>query len=1678
MDLPDNILLDVKKAMEMGNKKKLNSLLGCQLRAKTRASLDSSLESSTDRASALFRLFVNSLKHPSLRQPLSIEQTLRALLMVSPLYETPFEAAHEFLLNISSLELTIVCTCVSAMEQFLRETRNVWQLKSNPQSTERDGSRAWLEKLTQTTVGIIYGSDSGVPDTLQNDKEGKAILHVFYGVLQTIIALTRALDSRCFESVLEKAFFTNLRPSKIIPLLRLTLASIPLLRVNDIERIRQSLLEDLSRHHPVTVSLSEIPAIVGLSINLTESCIQTFSIDVISKEKAMMKWKEVSFRALSIIAMDAVLYASAEEQIRQALSRMDLRTLQFWSRGLKPPSSDSSVVKHWIRFNLATLSLQALHSTGASIALMALGGSVKRSAHEDDIIMDCCESVLSASYPRDDDDDDDLGLYGDAKIMQALDGVSYGGKGSFVDQNGHGIKILSDIGWVLYNSIHLEQSLSQQLKTGASKRAFRLIEVANQIIEQKGSEICVRTALFAFVAMTIVYLETPSCRDSLVQTIQEYLYAASTTSNTFSSICDIGYAAVNTIVCSVLQMDDDEMSDEGNEKFTSLDPLCGLLSDSVPSHVFSRLVGLEMSSIPRARELILNTSKHLTDTVYTSVCHGDEESMPSSQADGMRAGLLGLLELVRRSRWDTVELEAWKHFSNALVFDMPPLSFSDRSWLYVQVGDLIENEEVSKAASFHLLRATIARLSYFFEEVSEHGETHFILERAFVLWPDPNSPHHLRAKQLEDTLGLNRLVLSLLYYASTFYEGNSDMMLHFARGREALLHSVLTKSQKSLRTKSNAIKEFFEEICPDGKYSDDLKLCLSASICQFASILDSLVARLGQTRKTGRGLGKDSFPSMGHLLQEILSREGEELRSYSPNGRADKKLPVWLVAQGLPCGIFKGRLSVEQPILLPLKASMFDFAIDLLFTPTLPLRGLQNAMLLSRRVILAAGQLVQSKKAVAKSGAEESLLIPETVNKTAAQFFAASSVVIQNIVTQQCTLAEADELVAPILQYCQSVTQLSTESLVIPSPQLLASVWSLYQVIGGERAAVRFIAYLEGKVSSESQSKSENDSSIYSLLSIHTVEDVDDSIQKIRLHVIGALQSCLLTLSSRNQNQRENTNLITSGLTDLHASVSSDFLVNILSALSTDLRTGLDGKSGGITRRLYLAYMAAIEECAISLYTMRDVAGCSSTISCFMEVSEVLSDVMSTFFLDDAVLFRTTFLIATAALPSMCREIVRRIFVLDCQDHLTGLSRVFSMDKILVSGTLSDSMTILSRWSALRDPNSMPWSDIAGSFHLESPDDDGQDKNSISEENMDAEREIPRIVHIPRQSDGNVDLMPDASRKIRFKTRETWSWALSCSLLALDEKWQESVRVLGNSDLRDSGVSVEVSDWCFDFYRERKNELLFSLQSTCKFFASTTTEAQLGNAGQHLILEMFAMNLPSAPRLRFCCLLLNVVKALNYAIDTVHSKLHSACEGAPSATHHVGFIEAACCLSAWLCADFQETDVTVGICRWQSILKRKLPQESSSSGKNAAKDLLARLANLVSLVARLQTKLQKLNRLLQETNASIHVFDILFSGGISEMSSLIAKKLALMKKEVPVDKRLNLLPDFPESSDDTHQKKKRARQEYKTRRKKPPVTTSRNRVVDMFFHLDEGVAEGEGGKGDAFVDLEDFLVEG
>ena len=104
---------------------------------------------------------------------------------------------------------------------------------------------------------------------------------------------------------------------------------------------------------------------------------------------------------------------------------------------------------------------------------------------------------------------------------------------------------------------------------------------------------------------------------------------------------------------------------------------------------------------------------------------------------------------------------------------------------------------------------------------------------------------------------------------------------------------------------------------------------------------------------------------------------------------------------------------------------------------------------------------------------------------------------------------------------------------------------------------MKIIKYLESHVSKRSNFSEQLDNRPFSLSSIYTESDIDEKVQELRFFCLQPFLSCVSVLSDTD---------------DIHTTPTGTLVGGILGALVTDLQAGLNGKSGGIPRKLYILY--------------------------------------------------------------------------------------------------------------------------------------------------------------------------------------------------------------------------------------------------------------------------------------------------------------------------------------------------------------------------------------------------------------------------------------------------------------------------------------------------------------------------
>jgi len=556
--------------------------------------------------------------------------------------------------------------------------------------------------------------------------------------------------------------------------------------------------------------------------------------------------------------------------------------------------------------------------------------------------------------------------------------------------------------------------------------------------------------------------------------------------------------------------------------------------------------------------------------------------------------------------------------------------------------------------------------------------------------------------------------------------------------------------------------------------------------------------------------------------------------------------------------------------------------------------------------------------------------------------------------------------------------------------------------------------------------------------------------------------SVSISVFSRNQRQSEEAHVY--------------LIAGILRAIAQDLKAGLEGKSGGVTTQMYESYLGLIQTCGGLIYQLSMQIEADTYLGIFSVIVEVINnlrDILRTHTLEDAALFRSSLIMAISEFPSLLRYLSRN----SVMTHALDPTHFMEPENGLLTGLFDDCLFILSRWSSLRDPNSVPWEDIAGRIHT-------QELNERRTAACHSDVCNLQPLHSTKQDEHYNCEATLHHVEVALRTKELWSWALSCAFVALEEKWLDSYQATLPRTCHDKkSMEYGCLEMVQSFLSSRHKDLHMSLLKMSTLFSSSTSTME--SRIQPVALDMLAMNLPSAPRLRFCHLIATVTRVLIHSIRQLCSYLNSDMSQTSSNLMKIYLMEALSISCAWLFFEDQKADFTVGTFRWLSILRRKRPPEERPSKRIDAAELVPWITKASLLIRDLHAALRNLERALSR-NSKLDLLEdavrMFFSGGLVDLTRLSIRKLRLLELTMPSEYSAPSLPDFPSLKEIKRVKKKRSRRSWSHVRLKKRAATqiarSRNRIVNAFMNLDMKTGEKDGASSDAFVDLEDFLVDG
>jgi len=1599
-------------AVESGKKRSLNAFLGT---SDPSSSSQKILKSSPEHAKALletFRSMFNSESTlPQNCQTLSRLQVFQALLMIHPSYESPWSALATVALKFEELDTTEAFHCVSAIDMFLEDTGSITASGSNNIPMVEDYLRKVVDHL------LIH--------TLEDSGEKILISDLFLGILGFS---KRHLSEKFNDEICQEIATVELTARKFPIWLAFSEKICHILSSSFLDLIREVAIEYVE-HHGRELSLTCCCSVVDTSFRIATT-VSTFS------------WFRLSIELLVAIHTWTEEYIRLERHIEKSIRRLSLKDFEHFCLAY-----DSATINtEWVRLSIMVILHRCKDVLPASFVDNLLSSAKDDSAAglEKSTNMSYGDQLLDYLFV-DEEVIGQLELDGTEQdrflIVEVLDDLSYvDGEGLVIDPDGSKVYSLSRAAKLILTVlhcgvgdqvVHINEEDANKL---ASERCMNILATVDSFLDDSQDFRKIKAMLSFYLCATIAYFVNSHCRDEIAHPIFEGACSRST------SLLrkDASIATLGLILRSVNGVD----SNQDIPKF--LEPCKRLIyKRRLDVSTFMHVTTL-MARNDFTREALLNLCDSILRQNYTSAWN---ETGTSFERYEMRTGLFGLLELLRSESWGHLEIQAWSIFSDCLVLNKPQISVNDRTWLYKNISESLLDDDLGPSSWVsHFLRAIIARLGIFMVRESTESRLRFVPENIFVVWEDPTTSA-IQTRRVEDIFQLLRLSFVLLLREKSS-RGEVSLSKLELKCWEALSRCVQQREvPKNNDRRANSLSTVLRTLL-DASEVDTLSVSFATMLAYVAAVHYYLVRVHRQNQDFEVDHRRDDTLILERCFDGILKQEKNKIVHGATVQAEGFSLPAWLARTSYD--LFGTReVDVDAEWLTSLHMSLCDLLLENIgghFLRRTPADS--RSLALCTNVVVTVGSVLDVRRhllSIEKSTATDSDtgIDSETITHTATPFFLAASQCIEGSLRWKMPVETSSKCFDATRLFCLALLNASSNLEFGAWITRLHSAWALYQTVASESGSKRLIEYLEANLRAQTKLP-KTDRSVCSLRSIRNSEQVDEATRGLKLLLLNTVKQCVSVGSMDNF--------------ELHDVATEEHLVGAVTVVARvcretahDLRLGLDGRSGGVTTEMFESYVRAIQACASCMDTISRrwrVKVSPATLHRLVEVVNILREVLQSYPMQDAGLFRSTLMMVLSEFPSIIREGARRQNCIAPRGDM--LDQLFD-----------DCLMILKRWSAIRDPNAIPWEDIVGERHI---------GELIGNDT---------IRGIERTHRKNIT--------VRFREKEIWSWALSCSFVAMEKEWYD--RLQGLVSARERGpIDDCISQEAGSVLAEHQEGTRSTIIRVAKLFRSSTPEVD--SEGQGSALDVLAMNMPSAPRLRFCHLLAAMSKVIQYALAHVESCLRTSIneQNVKVAASRLSFLEAVSTIQPWLHFDDTENDFALGTLRWMSILRRKLLSGTQGARYIDTRDLLSCVTKVADLILDLLPTLRKLIGVLRRDDCGMwldNAFQDIYPGGGDAFLTSLTRKLSVLEYAVPTEcsSSSSSLPSFPTVVPPTTgtNPKRTYRVRSKLRSKKRVVTEvpkSRNSIINAFMSLDRRSSESDGVPQDAFVDLEDFLVEG
>ena len=720
------------------------------------------------------------------------------------------------------------------------------------------------------------------------------------------------------------------------------------------------------------------------------------------------------------------------------------------------------------------------------------------------------------------------------------------------------------------------------------------------------------TAMAVIIIVTI-FFEVPSSQNEIVRSIYDRFTNMTDTSKNM----DESYFLVISILAWSLAADDRNYQNvdivrsdrgrlmRGNET-TVLEPLCKLLSKSSLTHdqqlnndgsdkgpnlsywTLHKLAHA-LSPISSGRDAILaiaqqsiSTSSHQPNetipfesltkptTSIDSICLGIdclcvliEKKHPANKSgmDEFGQKALGML---------TDVMISWHPLISASSYGIQPrLTINIVCWMMSELNKATQMRKLTKWVSRRLLRACYAGLLKFIAlEESDAGDysscfiPELIFSKAVSTRNDVCAMLRLAVLLFDEIAKSDVDTAPLLLESHTLLRPHIIRTLHHDHDIEPLMEDV---------TSQNAIDELFREgYCALRR---EFKPCDDSTDFAVDGVLLTIVfqAAAGMIHKKRISspaiVDADAFMCLNEYIY------GAE-RFTSLSSWLDAKLPAQNIARR--CMSTEGLL----PDCVEFKVSLCDIMAEILLRE--PAINRHDAS-----ILLTVNSLIGFKRSVDSSIAFANMH-HSSINNLLELSSRQLRPLLRTAENKKDVLSEVDGLVSNVLDFCK----ISLLDKAIRY-DLLTSVWSLYCSLVDEESSRLLITFVDESYK-ELGYWAESDETSVSLLSIASIGDIDTYVRHMRGTILSALSHILASIAT-SQNMRT--------FEELKSSL--DLLLLILLQVCQDLDASFDGYSGGINKSLFLSFLGVIDACADAINTLFE----SMPIQCKYQITTSFASV-------------------------------------------------------------------------------------------------------------------------------------------------------------------------------------------------------------------------------------------------------------------------------------------------------------------------------------------------------------------------------------------------------------------------------------------------------------------------------------